>query len=462
MGATVQRWWNVRNVVTAAGLTASLAAGCQCPRKGPPVAERPPAAEPGGPPTGVAARVDCQQDSLLVFVRLDTLNNIDTVTAGDLPLIRRIANLPEFHDCQRFVVPSQAANADSTGLAYGPLVAIWAADSLGMRPEEPPARLPGEREWSAAEPVALIYEWEGGTAYGPLGIAPGFNCLYLSHDGSKPRNWKATLVSLGPKYSECDRAYPANLAGGTALQVRPLPPQQGVLPDSIPPVARWDWDYERHQQYIGIRCGGQWCEVGAQGFVSSRAVSSFGMTPALVRTMAEAIPGIAPEAFPSGTKEEDLRVVSIKGWYDQQQLDLRDDNGKPVLTRIVGTVFPHPALGRAPFMTGKWTPVAYAYVTDDYAGKVRLKKGWNRIYLCNDSAGECRAKGPATCPIDPGPPAVKWWMRIAQVGATGEDYCVHRRTHGGMAIPAAAARWNWYELDAKTWVQCGLACCTAN
>jgi len=462
MDTTVRRWWNVRGLVTAAGLTAALAAGCECPRTRPPVAGRPPAGGSGGPQQGAVARADCQQDSLLIYVRLDTLNNIDTVTSADLPLIRRIANLPEFHDCQRFVVPSQAANADKSGLAFGPLVAIWAADSLAVRfgPRSEP--LPGGREWSVAEPVALIYNWDGGTAYAPLAIQPGFSCLYLSHDGSRPRQWKATMVSLGAEHSPCDRGLPADLAGGQALQVRPLPPQQGVLPDSIPPVARWDWDFERHQQYIGIRCGDQWCEIGSDGFISSRAASSFGMTPALMSTMAEAIPGIDPAESPRGTKEEDIRVVSVKGWYDQQQLDLRDANGSPLLTSIVGTVFPHPALGRAPFTPGKWTPVAYAYVTDDYPGKVPLKKGWNRIYLCNDSAGECRVNAPPTCPVDPGPPAVRWWMRIVQEGTTGKDYCVHRRTHGGMAIPAAAARWNWYELDVKTWVQCGTACCTVN
>jgi hypothetical protein len=462
MDTTMRRWWNVRSLVTAAMLTASLAAGCQCPRSKTVVGARPDAVEPGRPQPGAETRVDCQQDSILIYVRLDTLNNIDTVTASDLPLIQRIANLPEFHDCQRFVVPSQAAGANQSGLAFGPLVAIWAADSLASRFGVRSEPIAGGQGWSAAEPVALIYNWEGGGAYDPLGINPGFSCLYLSHDGSRPRNWKAALVSLGGKHAPCDRALPPEAVGGQTLQVRPMPPQQGVLPDSIPPVARWDWDFERHQQYIGIRCGGQWCEIGRESFVSSLGAGSFGMTPAAMSAMAEPIPGIAPEDSPRGTKEEDIRVVSVKGWYDQQQLDLRDANGKPLLTNIVGTVFPHPALGRAPFRMGEWTPVAYAYVTDDYAGKVPLRKGWNRIYLCNDLAGECRADAPASCPTDPGPPAVKWWTRIVSDGAPAKDYCIHRRTHGGMAIPAAAARWNWNEMDVKTWTQCGAACCTVN
>jgi hypothetical protein len=53
-------------------------------------------------------------------------------------------------------------------------------------------------------------------------------------------------------------------------------------------------------------------------------------------------------------------------------------------------------------------------------------------------------------------------MRIVSETNDTTVHCVKRRNHGGQVIPAAAARWNWNERDAKTWVQCGTACCTVN
>jgi len=163
------------------------------------------------------------------------------------------------------------------------------------------------------------------------------------------------------------------------------------------------------------------------------------------------------------------RVVTVKGWYDEQRLDLRDANGKPVLTNIYGTVIPHPALARAPFERfGEWTPVAFINVTAEYPGKVPLKAGMSRVFLCKETGGECHAPTGMACapeppdPASPTAPPTTWWTKIVAADNTVAYHCIRRRKHGGMAIPAAAARWNWHELDAKTWVQCGTACCTVN
>jgi hypothetical protein len=47
----------------------------------------------------------------------------------------------------------------------------------------------------------------------------------------------------------------------------------------IPPVARWDYDTANHQQYIGLRCGGEWCEVGHSGFENIRHVTTAARLP---------------------------------------------------------------------------------------------------------------------------------------------------------------------------------------
>ncbi|HET9293482.1 MAG TPA: hypothetical protein VFO06_04245 [Gemmatimonadales bacterium] len=400
----------------------------------------------------------------MIIVPLDSTHSaFDTVTSADMPLIQRIANLPEYHDCQRFVVPPRPGRhvADSA-LRFGPLVAIWAADSLGSRFGDSAKKGP-----SLAVPVAIIHNLDLNATYLPLQIQPGFSCLYLWHNGGSPRLWKARIVSLGPKHAPCQDAVDPGSLGGPLLKVRAELPKKLSSAD-IPEVARWDWDSTEQKQFIGIRCAQQWCEVFDGRGKGSLSAEQRGINQAAIHASAASIAGITNGL---GTENEGLRVVRVKGWYDEQRLDLRDSNGKPVLTNIVGTVIPHPALARAKLdgvRVGEWTPVAFIHLTANYPGKVPLRAGLSRVFLCRDTNGECQAPTDIACepePEDPAHPTAarsKWWMRIEAADNSIAYHCVRRRTHGGKTIPAAAARWNWYELDAKTWVQCGTACCTVN
>ncbi len=445
MRTTARRWWRTQGRVLLVAFASAVGLWA-CKRE-------------VEAPSPLASYQDCQQDSILIFVRAPQDSTIyETVTAGDMPLIKRIANLPEYHDCQRFVVRPPGASravADSL-LKFGPLVAIWAADSLGVR-------FPGSQAGlSKALPVAIIHNYDQ-SPYTPLGLAPGFSCLYLWHDGGNARQWTARIVSRGRTPSPCQQAMdPRALAGGT-LTVKTVPLPNGVGPGDVPEVARWDWDASRQEQYIGIRCGDQWCEIGNGQFTPSISVLGAAMLP--TNQMA-AVSASSAMANSSGTIQEQTRVVGIKGWYDQQRLDLRDQTGKPVITNIVGTVIPHPALGRVTFTVGVWTPVAFINVTHDYPGKVPLRQGLSTMYLCKETAGECHAQLTAgACPPEPatpGAPPTTWWSRIVPAAGAAEDHCIRRRMHGGKAIPAAAARWNWWELDAKTWVACDGGCCTVN
>jgi len=439
----------LRGWIAAAGLAAAVGLGA-CAEKDVAVKSKVP-----------RTVMDCQQDSILIYTVRDSTQGIyDTVTSADLPLIQRIANLPEYHDCQRFVVRGPAAGATSHAeFSFGPLVAIWAADTLGGRFEV--SADPGR---SRALPVAVIYNYDRDVAYRPLGIMPGFNCLYLWHDGGTPKSWSATMVSLGPNTSSCREPADSGAIGGTLLEVRPSLNLRGLLAADIPEVARWDWDAERHEQYIGIRCGDQWCEVGRTGLVRSRSAFEVGVkfTSGAALSLVPPSPGIANS---QGTVPERLRVVAVKGWYDEQRLDTLDANGRPQLTDILGTVIPHPALDRATFTPGDWTPVAFVQVSADYPGKVPLKHGMNRVFLCKDVGGNCGITAASPCPPDPTSTAAgqtTWWMRMVSETNDTTVHCVKRRTHGGRAIPAAAARWNWNEKDAKTWVACEGGCCTVN
>ena len=266
------------------------------------------------------------------------------------------------------------------------------------------------------------------------------------------------------QYGPLSEAKDPGVVGGTPLEVRPAPMSRGLTAADVPEVARWDWDFERHEQYIGIRCGNQWCEVGRTGLVRSRSAFDVGVTftSAAAQSLVPPSPGIANSR---GTDKERLRVVAVKGWYDEQRLDTLGANGWPQLTDIVGTVIPHPALDRAVFTPGDWTPVAFVKVSADYPGKVPLEHGMNRVFLCKDVGGNCGITAASPCPVDPmgtAPGQTRWWMRIVSETNDTTVHCVKRRTHGGMAIPAAAARWNWNEKDAKTWVACEGGCCTVN
>ena len=173
-----------------------------------------------------------------------------------------------------------------------------------------------------------------------------------------------------------------------------------------------------------------------------------------------------PLEFFQATPEMKRRVFAVKGWNDQQRLDVWD-GGTLILTQTTGTVFPHPALDSLPktaFDKHDWLPSAYVYVTDAYKrGKVPLAPGVTRVHLCKGTKAECRVvdaqQGCSSTVLATTEP---WWARLIN-GADTTYRCVHRDSHGGMATPATAARWNWSDRDAKTWVACPpQSCCTVN
>lgn len=410
-------------------------------------------------PEPVAVRNDCQQDHLVIYT-----SDHDSVIGADLPLVGPIADLPEFHDCQRLVIPAGTAGAatvpSTDSLAFGPLVAIWAANELDSSFADPDSLI------GKAVPVAVIYNFDAVHGYEPLGIRPGFNCLFLWNDG----RWHARLVALGPKApnatdpTKCldpidQTSRP--IVGGTELEVRATAVPEPLKPSDIPPVARWDWEAKAPRQFIGIRCGNEWCDVGTPGFEPSRAAEG---TSVAAQLLASIVP-IPRAGIHQATPSEVLRTVAVKGWYDHQRLDLRSSTGQLSMAEASGIVFPQPALDAVPVeaYATTWIPTAYAVLEREYPGKYPLLAGVNRIDICHGTANDCAVPTSAQhCDgIDRDSPD-GWWGRV--IRATGEPYyyCIIRRTHDGEAIPVAAARWNWSEADAKTWSRCGNACCTGS
>ena len=371
----------------------------------------------------------------------------------DIPLARRIDEIPEFHDCQRF------ATGTSTG--YGPLVAIWAVESLDTvfraelaRPAPTVDTSPGRlaTPWRA---VAQIFNYDH-VAYEQLGIRPYFNCLQLrrlSAGVGRPSRWIARIVPTYKNPGACAAEDWHETLGFMDLEVR----STAAPPAHLPSVARWDREPgPRGRQYIGIRCGDEWCEVGPKDFVSSSDLSSTPLQAAYLGEFQE-MPGA-----PATPAVERLRVIQVKGWYDQQML-AEFDGSTLRRTSVLGTIIPHPGLkgiAHKDRFAGQWVPSAYVHVTAAYkiyeppAGG----RSFNRIHICLESSGRTCPGAPAVsaCAVTGGD---RWWAAIDRPTSGREIRCIHFDGTSAV-IPAAAARWRWLETDETTWVRCAEGCCS--
>jgi hypothetical protein len=399
----------------------------------------------------------------------------DSETVIRVPLAGPIGNIPEFHDCQRF--------PDSHGSVYTSRYAIFAAfrlDSLlpDLRNNTNMDSVAGPGGKSLATvPVATIYTSNG--TYPRLGVRPGFNCLFLyAHPfppGTQPTQWGAKMVSIGANSNCLDHQLnPYPPAVGKVLQVKPSRPDPRFKDADYPAVARWDWDPKRKEQYIGIKCGAAWCEVGDSGFTPSRAYPG-------PRPRFAPVPGVKI------TPAMKARVTAIKGWYDAQML-ARVVPGQDVRPGPAhGFVIPNPALDvlsslpssdGLKFYTDQWVNVGSAMLSRDY-GKWSFTRGENRIWFCSGTARSCGVPleqppvSPSTMSLASCEPDVignQWWAKI--VSHAGTKYvCVVRTDHSkqlqawmkanpgySVKLPGAA-RWQWLYNDEGNWLSCPGGCC---
>jgi hypothetical protein len=420
------------------------------------------------PPTGATVPDDCPQH----LIAIDTNGAAPGPIVDDIPIASESDEIPEFHDCQRFA---------ATGNAYGPLIAIWSATNLGSAFRMDTNAEKVKREAGVASPrdttstsdplntpwvpVAEIYNYDP-AEYKPLSILPGFSCLYLREvppSPAAPDGWKALIVPLHNELGclEERSARDSSLLHGADLLVKATSP---AAPDHIPPVARWDREPgpRSARQYIGIRCRDQWCEVGPRdGFASSATAEA---DPPL---RAAYLAAFEQSPVRSVAGDEMMRVITVKGWYDEQVLsELTGTPATLTQSQVTGTIIPHPTLdgildpGQ---FGGQWLPAAYIYATGAYDGKVRLEAGMNKVYLCRDSpAARCptsgRLPGAAAATTAAGE-----WFAIFDGPAPDKADTVRFHYDGTPGvIPAGAARWRWMETDEGAWVRCAGGCCSSN
>ncbi|MEX0690372.1 MAG: hypothetical protein WD934_11445 [Gemmatimonadales bacterium] len=407
-------------------------------------------------------------------MRPDCPHDPDSASTPSLAL--ETYNVPEYHDCQKFIV----ADRDSV-LRYTDLFAIYAEFQLSEMVAAMPAVASGIRRGvtrpfvrdslpaflaegapdsfpaGAGLSFAEIHAWG---AYDPLGLdSAGAWCLLMYRKGL---GWGARMVARSRLPDQTCRQIVAEPGRypGRELEVR-RDTVTGLADADFPDVARWDWDPTNRQQYIGIRCDG-WCEVGDSGFVSSQPHDR------------GSLPGAAG------------RVRRVKGWYDEQILAAMNPDGTLRPSGVIATMYPHADLDRYQMshFAGAWLPVAHVAM-DSLLPEYRAAFNFipaahpaplNTIEACHGTRSECL--GPLgwfwramtfqlpTCKTlgDVAPEDVgMWWGRNRRAdGRGGVVYrCVLYRevSHPpGLNVPGTT-RWRWKADDEDGWFRCPEGCC---
>jgi len=367
----------------------------------------------------------------------------------------RFQDIPEFHDCQKFLSGDKPGSPGSYLDGIFSIFAVGRADFIGSGPTDRSQFYEEAEQAGMARPAAQIYSSQ--SSYEPLAIQAGLNCLFLVKEGD---HWWAAMRWDGREDAGCHDPIPvSDLQGLPRLGVvREVYPGQG--PQSYPLVARWTWfEGQSDVEYrLGVSCDAGWCEVKSMNSPGEAATSKAGGV-------------IIDEGDP-----ESRRVHRVKAWYDEQILS---EHGAEqlVASGILGTIFPHPRLGRYTLedFTGVFKPTASIALTpmpwysnsNPYSEKLNaaLTNGTggrlNQVSLCFGSWEECREREGDPEPLPCFSDDAGWWAKLesaqAGPGDRPEYRCVSRCPYS-VQIPGTV-RWAWDTLDEGVWMRCVNGCC---
>ena len=381
---------------------------------------------------------------------------------ADFPVPGPTTDIPEFHDCQRFL-PTNFNPAAAHSFRYDSLYAIFASPEL--RTLDQRALLAPRRD-PARPAIAAAQIFTFGPGYIPLGIEKNFNCLYVYTSGRRDTSGflllKAKMVPVAAEGKRCAHPVHPDSVAGEYLEVRRSPLGKSDSSD-FPSVARWDWSETTGRHFIGLTCGAAWCEIGDSTFA---AALPYARDPAV-----------------SGAH----RVLAVKGWYDEQYLASANAT---VPTGIKGTIVPSPRLREgmpARFDTAGWDTVAYVALSgpsDHYAKKFNFSQApvttnlgaMTVVEMCYGTRRKCDVpdrSDPATLSTEcgwldkhwsrlPRWPQKIWWVRFTSPDPARPIMyrCLTRRTHsdGTMGGPGTV-RWRFIADDETHWIDCRQGCC---
>ena len=402
---------------------------------------------------------------------------------GDtLPIAGQQANVPEYNDCQRFI---------ERNLTYSAIQAVWVHERVaqfynrvnaltppsGGTPTEDlngqPAVFLGAGDSSGAVTasgrIAVVgLVWSTGK-YTQLGLADsGFTCVVMrwrKRNAAVSDSYSALMVHVKDKF-DCVNLRKLHLNMGYPLEVTALSPRTG---DRTPQVARWDWDAESKDQYMGMWCPSGWCEFHNKGYHTSPSHNS----------------GVGSYAGVAGM------AVREKGFYDDQFLAAPASSGNAVEAGplgsagpIRGTIYPEPNIGSRslPQYDRKWLRVARVSLSDSskaYLAKYLYTKHpadpddkHAFISLCFvKAASEVSRDTPDAQRPCPGPVPARtcerdnhnngfWYMQIDNPTQKKiRSYCVvYRKAPKNVLIPSVV-RWRWTKRDEIIWSPCPGGCC---
>ncbi|MFW6089007.1 MAG: hypothetical protein ACODAB_04585 [Gemmatimonadota bacterium] len=374
----------------------------------------------------------------------DSVDSATTIEQEMTSVTRGAHHVPEYNDCQKFVVEEAGQSVYTAGQ-----FAIFAAQDSGLI---------AALNDGAPVAVAVIFAEQ---AYAPLGIERNFNCLVLHGSGD---DWSAAMYPPNNRgIADCSGEFPEG--GGHPLAVTPpavpLPARQGHYAQ----LARWGYDLYNELYYMTVTCGEAVCHVGP---VSGFEVAS---TP-------------TPPTGSASTMIQ--RVHEVPTWHDQQRLAaLPSGPGSLQPTNVWGTVIPAPDLGQRNALADfrdRWVTVAEVEISTDHSDYTA--KGFlgtadgnrNIVQSCvieettSAGGGVTRSRCPdlpadflpgGKCDAtDDASTGQRWRSRHIAVDGAIEYFCVKRYplTVPGLDVPAAA-RWRWRADDEMLWYRCMQGCC---
>lgn len=407
-----------------------------------------------------------------------------------------LSGVPEYHDCQRLLVPADVGPSNAVRmqhttyhtrdtLAFGALAAVYVRrqlDSVYVHSPALPATLPGQWATLIRNPptgfrLAISGEVAATGNYPALGIQRGFNCVVVgwsdSQSGQARPRYMAWMVYVGVE-DKCnpDPSRPFDPLALNIVAVRPLfgdgLPTEGDAEgmDSVPTVARWDWDSVASQHYIGLKCPKHWCEL--------HSTARYASSPTY------AVPASL------GLHGMDRSVVRQKGWYDAEYLTVVHPgvpgSGALAIDGTWGTIFPAPGLSKrtmADYASGTWLAAAWVSVTPFSQGYLRKynydgdvpppsKAVRNTVSLCFEASVGSTPCIPArvhpNCTSDYTgnvSQAGLWYAKVEGAEHKGPTYmCVSYVSTPSSAVqPPGNVRWRWILKDQTTWISCPAGCC---